>query len=191
MSWLISKLNFRGKRILINKSVQKKEKSEVVLLSLGSNLGSKSENIKKAIEFLKERQILEDIQVSSFYETEPVGFKNQPDFLNVAIIGRTNLSADELLHECKNIEKELGRKERPRWHEREIDLDIILYGKHQIRSETLSVPHPQAENRKFVLLPANEIAPTMVFPNKNKTVSELLADCKDNAKVTKLPIYPD
>lgn len=169
-----------------NKSIQKKNKPEIVLLSLGSNLGNKKENIERALEFLKNRKILKDIEVSSFYKTEPVGFKDQPEFLNVAVLGRTYLSASELLSECKNIEKKLGRKERPRWHEREIDLDIILYGSYQIHSEELSIPHPQAENRRFVLVPANEIAAEMVFPNKNKTIKKMLADCNDNSKVTKL-----
>jgi len=136
---------------LINKSVQKKEKSEVVLLSLGSNLGSKSENIKKAIEFLKERQILEDIQVSSFYETEPVGFKNQPDFLNVAIIGRTNLTADELLHECKNIEKELGRKERPRWHDEKLTSTLYFMAniKYAPKLSLFPIHKPKIESLSF------------------------------------------
>ncbi len=165
-----------------------KDKSEktTVLLSLGSNLGAKVIKIQQAIDYLKNNKILENIKVSSFYETEPVGFKKQPNFLNCAIVGKTNLTPFELLEVCKKIEKELGRKERPKWHEREIDLDIILYGNKILNTEFLSLPHPQAEKRKFVLLPANEIAPELVFPNHNKTVNQLLQNCSDNSRVTKI-----
>lgn len=181
MLFLTSKQNYQEKNKLKNKS-----KKTTVLLSLGSNLGVKVENIKRAINYLKNNNILENIKVSSFYETEPVGFKNQPIFLNCAIVGKTRLTPFELLEECKKIEKELGRQDRPKWHEREIDLDIILYGNKILNTESLSIPHPQAEKRRFVLIPANEIASQLVFPTNKKTVNQLLQNCCDNSRVTKI-----
>ncbi|MCX7908439.1 MAG: 2-amino-4-hydroxy-6-hydroxymethyldihydropteridine diphosphokinase [Ignavibacteria bacterium] len=160
-------------------------KKEFVLLSLGSNLGERIENIQKAIELLISLKVLENVKISSFYETEPVGYKNQPNFINIAVAGETTLSAEELLYRCKEIEKTLGRGTRPKWREREIDLDIILYGEHTINSNDLQIPHPELEFRKFVLVPANEIASSWKVPNINKTVSEVLRNCKDNSKVVK------
>lgn len=158
-------------------------KKQLVLLSIGSNLGNKVKNVERAIDLLKEYNVVVNVKVSSYYETEPVGYKNQPNFINVAIIGETELSPSELLYRCKAIEKELGRVNRPRWHERELDVDIILYGDEIVATKELQIPHPQMQNRKFVLLPANELASSWNVPLYKMTISEMLANCKDDSKV--------
>ncbi|MGB9771760.1 MAG: 2-amino-4-hydroxy-6-hydroxymethyldihydropteridine diphosphokinase [Candidatus Kapaibacteriota bacterium] len=157
--------------------------STEVLLSLGSNIGDRIENIKRAIDLLVTNKIVENITVSSFYETEPVGYKNQPYFINAAIRGRTSLSPYKLLSACKEIEQSIGRKPRPKWHEREIDLDIILYGSNVVATEDLRIPHPQIHQRLFVLIPANEIASQWLVPQFNKTIGEMLQECKDQSSV--------
>lgn len=158
-------------------------KKEPVLLSLGSNLGERTQNITRAIELLSKEKIIENIQISSYYETEPLGYSNQPNFINVVVTGETNLSAENLLKECKRIEKRLGRQIRPRWHEREIDIDIILYSDKIIQTEELQIPHPELKHRKFVLIPANEIAGNWKVPILSKTISELLENCSDETNV--------
>jgi len=87
------------------------------------------------------------------------------------------------LNQCKSIEKRLGRQERERWHEREIDIDIILYGNKIILTEILSIPHERMSERRFVLQPATDIAGEMIHPKFDKTISQLLEICKDKCKV--------
>lgn len=154
-----------------------------VLLSLGSNLGSRIDNIKKAVNFLKSKKILDNIKISSFYETEPVGYSDQPFFINIAITGETMLSPEKLLDACKSIERTIGRRKRPKWHEREIDVDIILYDNLIIDTFELQIPHPRMQERRFVLVPANEIASKWIVPKINKTIGEILQECTDVSDV--------
>ncbi len=140
-----------------------------VLLSLGSNLNDRKANILSAIELMKLSGALTDVEVSSFYETAPVGVTDQPGFLNIAVAGLTSLLPSELLPVLKGIEKQIGRIERERWHEREIDIDIILYGTHVFLSEDICIPHPRAVERRFVLVPSAEIAGDMLHPIENMT----------------------
>lgn len=154
-----------------------------VLIGLGSNLGDRAGNIRKAVEMLDKRAILSEIRLASLYETEPVGFKNQPWFLNTVVAGNTKLPISELLARCKEIEKTLGRQQRPRWYEREIDLDILIYGNFQLASEEISVPHPRMTERRFVLVPASEIAPNSMHPITRKSIAQLLDECTDTSKV--------
>ncbi len=161
--------------------------SVFVLIGIGSNLGDREKNIQKAIELLGVQGILSDICSASLYETEPVGFKNQPWFLNTVISGVTNLSLPELFTKCKEIEKTIGRQKRLRWHEREIDLDILTYGDSQLKSSEVNVPHPRMAERRFVLVPASEIAPDTIHPPTRKSLAQLLQECTDSSKVT---LYP-
>ncbi|MCX7879787.1 MAG: 2-amino-4-hydroxy-6-hydroxymethyldihydropteridine diphosphokinase [Ignavibacteria bacterium] len=144
-----------------------------VLLALGSNLGNRTENINKAITLLQTNEVLKNVKVSSFYETEPKGYENQPRFINAVVTGLTSLTPLNLLMKCKEIEKNIGRKKRPKWHAREIDIDIILYGKLQHFSEELVIPHPHFRERLFVLLPSNEIASDWIDPLSGKTIHTL------------------
>lgn len=132
---------------------------------------------------VKERNILFDITISPFYETEPVGYEEQPSFINCALIGYTTLQPIELFNQIKSIEKFFGRKERPRWHERELDIDIILFDDMIIENDYLTIPHPRMNERRFVLLPSCDIAPDMVHPETHKTIAELHRECKDNHSI--------
>lgn len=154
-----------------------------VLLSLGSNLEPRAARITAAIEELRQ-QALTDVVCSQVYTTEPVGYIDQPDFLNVAVAGETSLSAEELFVACKAIEQTLGRQHRRQWREREIDIDILLFGEETLLNELLTIPHPRMHERRFVLVPAAEIAPDMVDPTTLRTIGELLSECTDTSRVT-------
>jgi 2-amino-4-hydroxy-6-hydroxymethyldihydropteridine diphosphokinase len=130
----------------------------MVLLSLGSNLGDRVENLRRAIQAMKERGI-EVVAVSRLYETEPVGVVNQPWFVNCAAEIRTSLAPPELLRELQAIEKSLGRVRDIPQGPRTIDLDILSYGDAVIDTPELTVPHPRMRSRRFVLEPLAEIAP--------------------------------
>lgn len=154
-----------------------------VLLSVGANVGNKRKTILDAFELIKQTNILDRATLSSFYETEPVGFQNQPWFLNAAISGYTELSHTTLINVLKNLELILGRMPRERWHEREIDLDILLYGNTLLDTAPLTIPHPRMHERRFVLLPASEIAGEIIHPKLGISINKLLDNCKDSAQV--------
>ncbi len=158
-----------------------------VLIGIGSNVGDRAGNIRTPLELLARLATLSHIRSASVYETEPVGFKNQPWFLNTVVAGNTELTISELLVQCKEIEKTIGRQKRPRWHEREIDLDILIYGDFQLASEEINVPHPRMTERRFVLVPASEIAPNSIHPATRKTIAQLLDECTDSSKVMPYP----
>lgn len=143
-----------------------------ILLALGANLEPRRERIEEAMRLL-ELEALADARRSSMYATEPVGYTNQPDFLNAAITGTTSLGAEELFRVCKDIERRIGRQHRDRWREREIDIDIILYGVQVIDTPLLTIPHPRMHERAFVLDPAAEIAPDMIHPVLGTTIGQL------------------
>lgn len=153
------------------------------VLSLGANLGDRLVVLRRAAIMLRSMAFTSEMQASSVYETEPVGFREQPPFFNIAIAGKTLLASQELLDVCKNIEQKLGRHERPRWREREIDIDILLYGDIVIARGELELPHPCMLERRFALVPAAEIAPDFIHPVANKTLSELAALCPDKSEV--------
>jgi GTP cyclohydrolase-4 len=144
----------------------------IAYLGLGSNLGDRKYNLARALELLMNHLVVE--QVSSVYETEPVGYKEQPLFLNVVCRISTELSPDKLLRLAKKIETELGRTPSFPNAPRPIDIDILFYGDKVINDKELTVPHPRLAERAFVLVPLAEIAPNLVHPVSRKTVRELL-----------------
>lgn len=162
--------------------------TEFVLLSLGSNIGDRKQYLDFACALLENKHIITDIERSSFYETEPFGVKEQDKFVNIAIKGYTSLSAPTLLEECKKIEQELGRQKRERWHEREIDIDIIFYGDKIYKDESLIVPHVMMDKRRFVLVPAAEISGEKVHPIAHKSIDQLLHECQDDCQVKKIDL---
>ncbi|RKD21560.1 2-amino-4-hydroxy-6-hydroxymethyldihydropteridinediphosphokinase [Caminicella sporogenes DSM 14501] len=130
-----------------------------VFLSLGSNLGNKKENLDKAIDLLKKHDNINVIKISSYYETEPVGYTNQDYFLNIVIEIETALLPYDLFEYCSKIEQMLKRKRIIRWGPRTIDIDILLYDDLISNDEKLTIPHPRMTERAFVLVPLYEIAP--------------------------------
>jgi len=132
-------------------------------LGLGSNLGDRHGNLRKALEMLDAREGIDVAEASSFIETDPVGGpEGQPKFVNAAVAVDTTLSPRELLGACQEVERALGRERGPdevRWGPRTIDIDILLYGDKVIREPDLRIPHPRMHEREFVLVPLAQIAP--------------------------------
>jgi 2-amino-4-hydroxy-6-hydroxymethyldihydropteridine diphosphokinase len=161
-------------------------------LSIGSNLGSKLDNISKAIKKLNEILYTEVIQTSCVYETEPIGNFNQPVFYNIAVEIETGLSPLELLSEIKKIELQLGRTVQERWGPRVIDIDIILYDDVCWSDEQLVLPHTEFRNRRFVLQPLLDLNSQITDPITGKTVEELLSspEVKGNVVKTELKVTP-
>lgn len=157
--------------------------NNTVLLSLGSNLKNREENIKIAIEEIKD--FAKIIKQSSIYETAPVGYKNQGLFLNCALKIETTISPTELIIKLKEIEHKTGRplgleaKNRPRI----IDIDILFYGDKIINEKNLKIPHPRLHKRNFVLTPLRELAPNKIHPILKKNIKTLLTELKNPEKI--------
>lgn len=158
---------------------------QTVYLGLGSNKGERISYIEKAIEEISGLPETKIFVRSGIYETEPWGNIEQEDYLNSVIGIQTQLNAEDLLKELKSIEKHIGRKENKKWSEREIDIDLLFYGNEIIDKDHMKVPHGQIENRRFVLVPMNEIAPGFMHPVFKKSISQLLEDTTDILKVFK------
>ncbi len=158
-------------------------------LGIGSNMGDKRQNINRAIELLKKDQKIQVTQVSSYYQTEPVGYKDQDWFLNIVLEIETALSPHDLLKLCQAIEAEMKRERLVRFGPRIIDIDILLYKDYISADEELTVPHPRMAERGFVLIPLYEIAGNLIIGGK--TIEELLFTIRDNGgeSVIKLPQY--
>jgi len=146
-------------------------------LGLGSNLGDREGTLRRAIELIGTAPSVRVDSVSSFYETEPVGFVEQGRFINAAACVKTTLSAHELLRVCQGVEYALGRVRTIKWGPRTLDIDILLYGDDVLDTEDLKVPHPLMHERRFVLEPLSEIAPDAFHPVLRMTVRELLDRC--------------
>jgi 2-amino-4-hydroxy-6-hydroxymethyldihydropteridine diphosphokinase len=141
-------------------------------LSLGSNVGDRAQNLRTAIAKLREQEGV--LAVSSFYETEPMEFTDQPWFLNCAVAVRTELTPEQFLAKIQQIEQEMGRRRLQPKGPRNIDIDILLFGDSIISTPELQIPHPAMHERRFVLEPLAEIAPEERHPVFNRTVRELL-----------------
>lgn len=144
-------------------------------IALGSNLGSREQQLRDAVSRLDATPGIRVIQVSRFIETAAVGGpEDAPAFLNAAARLDTTLAAHPLLHELLRIERDMGRVRREKWEPRLIDLDLLLYGDRVLSSQELVVPHPLMHERLFVLEPLAEIAPEVVHPVLNMTIRGLL-----------------
>ena len=156
--------------------------SKTVYLSLGSNLGDRVENLRQAIAKLPAAGA-RVTRTSSFYETEPVDFLQQAWFVNCAVQAETDLAPLDLLHALRAIEAQIGSKKLVPKGPRLLDIDILLYADEIIETAELHIPHPRMHLRRFVLVPVNEIAPRVLHPQLELSISELLERCQDAAEV--------
>lgn len=152
-----------------------------VYLGLGTNIGNRKENLTRAIEALS-LALGPCTAQSSFIETAPWGFDSENAFLNCAVAFETELAPLELLDTTESIERELGRTTKSSggiYHDRVIDIDILLYGSEIIETPRLTIPHPLMHLRDFVLEPLSEIAPHAIHPTTGKSIEELTAWLKE------------
>ncbi|MBI4235714.1 2-amino-4-hydroxy-6-hydroxymethyldihydropteridine diphosphokinase [Candidatus Peregrinibacteria bacterium] len=140
-------------------------------LSLGSNLGDRQKNLENALTEIA--QFAKISKQSKYYETDPVGYKNQGKFYNIALEIETELSPLELIFKTQEIEHKMGRKRGTKNGPREIDIDILLYNDEAYNHEHLQIPHRSMHERQFVLEPLNEIAPDKIHPELNQNIQTL------------------
>ncbi len=144
-------------------------------IGLGTNLGDRVENLRQAVRLLGAQKEIEIQKISALYETDPVGGPVQGPFLNACAELKTSLPPEKLLTIMLSIEDDLGRVREERWGPRLIDLDLLVYGKEVIDTEFLQLPHPRMEERDFVMVPLNDIAPNLIIPGPEQSVSEILS----------------
>lgn len=158
----------------------------MIYLSLGSNIGDRKRYLNTAIEAIQ--KFAEIKQVSSLYETAPLGFESDEMFYNSCIGIECALSPNELLAEINRIEAVAGRVRfnDGKYRSRNLDIDILFYHNQVIQEENLMVPHPRIFERKFVLIPLFEIAPDLIHPESHDSIAEILSKCKDNSELEKI-----
>lgn len=157
--------------------------SHLVHLSLGSNLGGRETHLREAIRRLESAGAVRS--VSAIYETEPVEFTDQPQFLNCAVTLETSSTPAQLMQQLLEIERAMGRQRLQKKGPRTIDLDILLCGDTVVNTPSLTIPHPAMQHRRFVLEPLAEIAPDALHPVLKKTVRQLLEELPPGQEVHK------
>lgn len=161
-------------------------KAQKVILLMGGNQGRVNEVLDKAIQQV-DKSLGKVITRSSLYKTKAWGPVAQPDFLNVAVLIETYLTPQYLLMKLLEIERKAGRRRDVKYGPRTLDIDILFYGNLKINTPDLQVPHPEIQNRRFVLVPLTEILPNLMHPVLLKNMSELLQICPDSLEVTLWP----
>ncbi|MFQ6606920.1 MAG: 2-amino-4-hydroxy-6-hydroxymethyldihydropteridine diphosphokinase [Fidelibacterota bacterium] len=155
-----------------------------VFLSLGSNLGDPFFQVERGIDTMNYHPLISIRKVSPFYRTEPVEAPGQAEYINCVVELSTSLDPQSLLEVCHDVEEQSGRirgslKNSPRT----LDMDIIFYGGHLIKEESLTIPHPRYAQRRFVLEPLVDIAPDFICPDSDLSTSEALQRCEDFSRV--------
>ena len=143
-------------------------------LGLGSNIGDRAHQLQQAIRIIDQYQYIDVTSISPIYETEPVGYTDQPQFLNLCIEIETTLNPQELLKRCLETEEALHRVRKIRLGPRTLDVDILLYGNEIIEEDNLIIPHPRMTERAFVLIPLNDIASKHIEPRSQKLIENLV-----------------
>ena len=143
------------------------------------------DNLKLAVDFIHS-EIGKIARTSHVYETQPWGKTNQDSFLNMVVMANTIYQPREILEKITDFEREQGRTRTEKWGPRNVDIDIVFYGKRVIRDKGLEIPHPEIENRAFVLVPMLEIAPDFVHPVLQRQIDEIYMDCQDMSDVAML-----
>lgn len=161
------------------------KETTIVALSLGANIGEPRVTIARALKLIAASPGLSLRAVSSYWSTRPVGYVDQPDFTNLAALIECERSPERLLARLRAIERVLGRRVRQKWREREIDIDIVLFGDRVIELPDLVIPHPEMHRRAFVLAPLAQIAPDMMHPVIGQAIIRLLENVADPGEATK------
>lgn len=151
-------------------------------IQLGSNLGDRLGYLQLAMKLINNKagSIARE---SEIYESEAWGFEDQPDFLNILILIETTLSPRDLLNVLQEIEKQMGRTKIKKWSPRTIDIDILFYNQEIIDQPGLKIPHPFISERRFVLVPMNELNSGFIHPVSGRAIAEILSECIDSQKV--------
>lgn len=152
-------------------------------IAIGSNIGDREGYLLQSVKKIHQHPKIEVVDISSIYETEPIGYTEQDKFLNMVIRIKTDLSAFELLNVLQNTENHFNRKRIVRWGPRTLDLDILLYNHENIVSEQLMVPHPRMHERSFVLIPLYELNKNIHITDKGESLSSIIDQLQDKEGV--------
>lgn len=156
---------------------------KTVYLSLGTNLGDRKINLRRALKLIQKFVTIE--KISPVYETDPLYFPDQPVFYNLILRGTTKLSPSDLLTAAKSVEKEMGREGATHNRPRIIDVDIITYGDEVIDMVDLQIPHKRIPERAFVLVPLRDIAPKFIHPVTKETIAQMLERIPEASKIVR------
>ena len=159
----------------------------IVILALGSNLGDRFEHLQSALNALE--SVITIKKISSVYETPPFEMIAEQDFLNLCLLGKTNLEPLELLEYCQELESKRGRSRsnlNKGYESRPLDIDILFYDDQVILEELLKIPHPEINNRNFVLKPLNEIAPNYIHPVSKKSICSMWKEFKGERNIERI-----
>jgi 2-amino-4-hydroxy-6-hydroxymethyldihydropteridine diphosphokinase len=170
-------------RAALSASVRPSSPRERVFLSLGSNVGRRPDNLRRALALIAREPGIRVVGVSRLYSTKPVGYTPQREFINGVLELRTRLSPRELLGRLQGVEGRMGKSTPFRNGPRRIDIDLVLHGSRVLRERDLTVPHPRMHRRRFVLEPLATIAPRAAHPVLRRTAARLLAELPDDGGV--------